>query len=168
MQVASRLTAFAAVALSMAALACAGPASTPSAPPTAGAPAPTEGVTAAPSVTASGLLATTTQAEVAPAVAITVAMRSFKFEPNTLAASAGTVSFFLRNDSDQDDPPYDQDHDLAIGTDLTHQLARSTRVKIGDSAVFTVQGLEAGNYTFWCTVPGHSYNGMVGTLTVTP
>ena len=42
----------------------------------------------------------------------------------------------------------------------------------GESILFTVYGLEAGTYTYWCTLPSpdgapHSQYGMVGMLTVT-
>ena len=34
--------------------------------------------------------------------------------------------------------------------------------------MFTVEGLEAGDYVIWCEVPDHAEMGMVGSLTVTP
>jgi uncharacterized cupredoxin-like copper-binding protein len=39
-------------------------------------------------------------------------------------------------------------------------------VRVNHSAVFTVHGLDAGEYVIWCDVDNHAAEGMVGTLTV--
>ena len=47
-------------------------------------------------------------------------------------------------------------------------LARSGFVRANRSAVFTVDGLTPGTYSFWCEVADHTQRGMVGTLTIDP
>jgi plastocyanin len=81
------------------------------------------------------------------------------FAPNGLSATAGDVLFFLNNISQAT-------HTLAIGPRLYKVLAVSRAIKIGDSAVFTVSGLPAGQYVIWCTISNHAAEGMTGTLTV--
>ncbi len=81
------------------------------------------------------------------------------FEPKTLSAPAGDLSFALSNTSLAF-------HDLAIGPTRYHSLATSGRVAVGATAVFSVRGLPAGSYVIWCTVADHAALGMVGTLTV--
>ena len=115
-----------------------------------------------------GLTATTAPAETAPADAITVEMSSFMYDPSDITAPPGTVTFFLQNVGAGDDPIALQRHNLAIGLDQDHVLASSGYVDAGEAAIFTVEGLEPGTYTVWCTVPHHAENGMVGTLIVGP
>jgi plastocyanin len=79
--------------------------------------------------------------------------------PDALTAAAGDVVFFLDNAS----PGI---HMLAIGPNLDTPLAVSSSVRVGHSAVFTVHGLDAGEYAIWCPVDNHAAEGMVGTLTV--
>jgi uncharacterized cupredoxin-like copper-binding protein len=78
------------------------------------------------------------------------------FEQKTLRAPAGAVTFELENDASIA-------HDFCIerdGEDLgcTDEIANAS-----DS--LTVD-LESGEYTFYCSVPGHREGGMEGTLTV--
>ena len=141
----------------------------------AASPSPPQNLTpsataASPSISAKpiGLSATTQPADVAPDGAIAVDMSSFMFEPMAISAKAGTVTFFLRNVGVGVDPIALQNHNLVIGLDQAHVLARSDYVSAGKAAVFTVEGLEPGDYVIWCSVPGHAGNGMVGTLTVSP
>lgn len=81
------------------------------------------------------------------------------FEPKTLSATAGDLSFVLQNDSHAT-------HNLAIGPTLHRSLATSHAVGIGGNVVFSVRGLPAGSYVIWCTIDNHAAEGMVGTLTV--
>jgi len=95
-------------------------------------------------------------------------MASFMFTPSSLRAKAGTLVFFLKNEGNGFDPASSQPHNLAIGPEVGHAIASSSYVLWGKSAIFTVDGLAAGSYAIWCSVPGHANNGMVGTLTVAP
>ena len=162
-------------AVSLIASACASPppaasnlVPTTSPAPTA-APSPTVTATAsrAPAPTPIPTLPSTTKdTTVAPpgAISIKLAREAPRFEPNQVTAKAGTVVFFL-----QMSPRGSlADHNLAIGPEIHEVLARSSFVQPTKSAVFTVEGLAPGTYTFWCQVPGHAANGMVGTLTITP
>lgn len=88
-----------------------------------------------------------------------------RFVPSKLSAPGGDVVFFLKNTSPARDPH--ASHSLAIGTDRDHLLAVSDLVDGGRSAVFTVHGLEPGDYAIWCTFPAHAGLGQAGTLTVT-
>jgi uncharacterized cupredoxin-like copper-binding protein len=136
------------------------------------APAPTSTAAVAQTPTASataslaGLLATTEPARAAPPGAITISMTAFMFMPMSPTAKAGTIVFFLKND----DPATSAtpSHNLVIGPELGRPLASSGYVSTGQSAAFKVEGLAAGHYVIWCSVPNHATNGMVGSLTVTP
>ena len=74
-------------------------------------------------------------------------------------APAGDLVFFLHNKSKGI-------HTLAIGRELHKPLVASSPVPQGQTAVFTVHGLEAGHYVIWCTIDDHAAEGMVGTLTL--
>ena len=76
------------------------------------------------------------------------------FDTTSLSAPAGEVTVEFTNDSDVP-------HDVVIeGVD-----GAQTEVISGASDSFTVT-LEPGEYTFFCSVPGHREAGMEGTLTV--
>jgi plastocyanin len=80
---------------------------------------------------------------------------SLKFEPTELEAEAGTVAIGLTSGSSVE-------HNVVIegaGDDPVVEAAA------GQTAVGTVD-LEAGDYTFYCSIPGHRTAGMEGTLTV--
>ena len=106
----------------------------------------------------------------APAGAIAILLTfGPKFEPEEATAQAGDVAFFLRNDKGDGRPAVDN---FLIGTDVdSPPFAASPTLMNGESILFTVYGLEAGTYTYWCTLrpdgAPHSQYGMVGTLTVT-
>lgn len=111
------------------------------------------------------LTATTAEASEAPPGAITIEMLfGPKFDPKEATAKAGTVVFFLHNP----DPGGGESHNFNIGPELHKPLAMSPILRLGQAVVFTVEGLEPGTYTYWCTFNGHEAFGMVGTLTVTP
>lgn len=75
------------------------------------------------------------------------------FEPSQLEADAGTISIGLISEGSLI-------HDVVIAeTDTQVVEAR------GGAEVGTVE-LEAGTYTFYCSVPGHRTAGMEGTLEV--
>jgi plastocyanin len=87
-----------------------------------------------------------------------------QFGPKSLTANAGDVVFFLENDS-----PSGQEHgthDLNIGKTRDAAVVVSGPVPGGRRAVFTVHGLEAGDYVIWCSLFGHASLGQEGSLTV--
>ena len=92
------------------------------------------------------------------------------YMPAGVSVPAGDVTFFLTNRSVGV-------HTFAIGRgqlDFVGEyvrntpLAASSPVSIGKSVTFTVYGLPAGTYSVWCTISNHAFEGMKGTLTVTP
>jgi nitrite reductase (NO-forming) len=79
-----------------------------------------------------------------------------KFDQTSLEASAGEVTITMTNDGDLP-------HDVAIkgnGVDEKGEIVQN-----GGTSTVTAT-LEAGEYTFYCSVPGHEAGGMTGTLTV--
>ena len=87
-----------------------------------------------------------------------VTMTDFKFAPSSLEVNSGSVTFSLVNSGGQL-------HDMVIQDKTGKVLARSPQIGAGDSTKFTVNNLPAGEYTFFCDVPGHKDLGMVGKLT---
>jgi plastocyanin len=94
-----------------------------------------------------------------PAGSIKVALSEFKFEPATINASSGKVVFYLVNTGTQG-------HNLIILDGAKHRVKGSDLVAAGDAAVFTVDSIAAGSYTFICDQQGHEASGMKGTLTI--
>jgi plastocyanin len=75
------------------------------------------------------------------------------FDQTSLAAPAGTITIELVNESSVP-------HNVAVeGEGLSEESPTVT----GESTSLTVE-LEAGTYTFFCSVPGHREAGMEGTL----
>ena len=79
----------------------------------------------------------------------------FSFDKKTLEAPAGTITIHLTNDASIP-------HDIAVEGNGVDE--KSETVTNGDTSL-TVD-LEPGEYTFYCSVPGHRPGGMEGTLTV--
>lgn len=79
---------------------------------------------------------------------------ALKFEPNELEAEAGTISIALTSEG-------------SLLHDVVIEEADNTEVveARGGTQVGTVD-LQAGSYTFYCSIPGHRTAGMEGTLTV--
>jgi plastocyanin len=80
-----------------------------------------------------------------------------KFDKTSLEASAGEVTITMTNDGDLP-------HNVAIkgnGVDEKGEIVQN-----GGTSTVTAT-LEAGEYTFYCSVPGHEAGGMTGMLTVT-
>jgi plastocyanin len=123
--------------------------------------------TAAPSLAPSAeLLASTTEsATEAPTGSVEVEMFGPppQFREQSYSAAAGKVVFFLRNTSPNVSHGM---HALAIGPELHSAVAVSDDIRGGSSAVFTVEGLEAGAYVIWCPLRDHAELGMVSALTV--
>jgi plastocyanin len=80
------------------------------------------------------------------------------YDQKTLTAKAGTVSIDFDN-------PASIQHDVAVADSGGKVLGTSDLVAQG-KVNLTLAGLKPGNYTFYCTVPGHRDAGMQGTLTV--
>lgn len=87
------------------------------------------------------------------------------FVPYALTAKAGTLALFLINPVNKEHP---FSHDMQIGTVQGQPLASSPVLRNGETGVFTIDALPAGDYVFWCSVNRHAQEGMIGTLTVTP
>ena len=88
---------------------------------------------------------------------VNVVASNFAFALDATRASAGAVTFVVRNDSPAE-------HDFAIrgqGVDR-----KTPMLKRGETASLTVE-LPPGTYTYVCTVGGHERLGMHGTFTVT-
>lgn len=81
---------------------------------------------------------------------------ALEFEQNTLEASAGSTTFELTNESSVP-------HDFVIEQD--GEDVAKTDVITNDTDTVTAE-LEAGEYAFYCSVPGHREAGMEGELTV--
>lgn len=107
--------------------------------------------------------ATPASTAVAPAGATTVAVSAdpsgaLAFVEKSLTAPAGDVTFDFTNDSPV---PHNVTVEAA-GTE--NELGASKTITSGaDSVTIT---LAAGDYTYYCSVPGHEAAGMKGTLTV--
>lgn len=80
------------------------------------------------------------------------------YDTDTLAANAGSVTIDYTN-------PSPVPHSVAIDDSSGSQLAEGDTVQGGSESVASAD-LQAGKYTFYCTVPGHREAGMEGTLTV--
>lgn len=91
-----------------------------------------------------------------PANAIKVQMSEFKYDPSTIDATAGKVTFDLINVGTV---PHD------LGIQLPSGMQMSPQVQPGASALWTVT-LAAGTYKAECTLPGHAASGMKATIVV--
>lgn len=79
------------------------------------------------------------------------------YTTETATAKAGRVTVELEN-------PQALAHDVAI-EDAGGETIGKTEI-ISESSDSTAVNLEPGEYTFYCTVPGHREGGMEGTLTI--
>ena len=129
-------------------------------------PSPTAGPTAVPSAKPGQLLSSTVEMFVQPDGSIAIEMHGPPpvFTPNDLKATAGEVTFFLKNTSPGRDPH--GVHSLAIGPDLKHPIVESAPIDGARRAAFKVYDLPAGEYVIWCTFPDHANLGQTGTLVV--
>ena len=95
-----------------------------------------------------------------PSGSTKVTMTEYKFDPSTISVPHGKVVFYLVNSGSIQ-------HDLAIRDSSGNRVDQSELISAGDSIVFTVNNIDAGTYTIYCSQPGHEQSGMKGTLTVT-
>jgi plastocyanin len=100
---------------------------------------------------------TTTKADSDNAVSITAAEDgSFSYDVESIEAEAGTIEIDFDN-------PSSTPHDVQVeGPDGN---AGGTDIITDDSTSTTVD-LDPGDYTFYCSVPGHRDSGMEGSLKV--
>jgi plastocyanin len=80
---------------------------------------------------------------------------ALKFEQTDVSASAGTITIDFTNMSSLPHDVRIEGNGASGGTD-----------QITDSPTSATVDLEAGTYTFFCSVDGHRAAGMEGTLTV--
>ena len=80
------------------------------------------------------------------------------FEPDELDARVGEITIEYTN-------PSDVPHNVAIESPEGEELAQGETVTGGDTGAATA-ALEAGDYTYFCSIPGHRESGMEGVLTV--
>ncbi|MEO8290759.1 MAG: plastocyanin/azurin family copper-binding protein [Gaiellaceae bacterium] len=81
---------------------------------------------------------------------------ALKYDPTALTASAGSVTIDFTNDSSLP-------HDVTVEGPGVEDVG--TDVVTGASASVTVD-LQAGEYTYYCSVDGHRAAGMEGKITV--
>lgn len=119
-------------------------------PPASSASGGTPGTSAAPSP----------GGPVAPPGSLPVVAKGFAFDVKTLEVPAGApFTIFLTNE----DPP-NTPHDVEIRTSGGQKVQGQPETKGGSSQAYTYNALEAGTYTFICSI--HPIAGMTGTLTV--
>ncbi len=85
---------------------------------------------------------------------IEVVTDGFAFDPDDITVDAGSAEIVL----DNTDGPIE--HDFTVD-----ELDVKVHADAGETAREVVD-LEAGSYTFYCSIPGHREAGMEGTLTV--
>jgi plastocyanin len=147
--------------------ACGG-SSTKTAPPsTLAATSATATTTAAPTTTT--LPSSTSIGAPEPADAVNVVLKGWSFVPDTVTVKAGDVTFYVSNQESQPIGDVNYRHNLVI-PQIVSGTPSGTLTKSGDfrpteSGTFSVQGLPAGTYPFYCSY--HRMQ-MTGTLTVTP
>jgi len=97
------------------------------------------------------------QTEEPSADVVVVGTASSQYEPSEVQAEAGTISVALTSEGG----PHTFTVELGTDNDTVAQVFAPGETDTGEIE------LEAGTYTFFCTIPGHRDQGMVGTLTVT-
>lgn len=93
-------------------------------------------------------------------IRIDVNASEMKFEPKTISARAGEVTFAVKNVGAIE-------HNFVIEDGAGGSPGRIPNIAVGATEQLAV-ALKAGTYTFICGLPGHKEAGMTGTLTVTP
>jgi plastocyanin len=90
-------------------------------------------------------------------VKLTASSTAIAYEQKALTSKPGKVTIDFDN-------PATLEHDVAIEGPEGEEIAVSPLIGTGKTTV--TANLGPGNYTFFCTVPGHREAGMEGTLTV--
>jgi uncharacterized cupredoxin-like copper-binding protein len=88
---------------------------------------------------------------------LTMSEKEFSITPATAKAHTGKIDVFINNDGTIV-------HNFAVNVD--GKEVKSADVKPGQKIQFSVTIEKAGDYTYYCAVPGHEAAGMKGTLTV--
>ncbi len=83
-------------------------------------------------------------------------------------AGALEHDFSIREIAAEDTHASEGEADDHATTEDVHDLALHVAAPPGGSGVLEFTPTEAGEYEYYCTVPGHKEAGMVGTLVVTP
>jgi FtsP/CotA-like multicopper oxidase with cupredoxin domain len=87
-----------------------------------------------------------------------VSLKEFAISPEMIDAPANTpLTFRVSNDGTTA-------HSFAVQTDS--KVYETAQIEAGSTATLSVDGLAAGTYKTYCTVPGHEDLGMVGQLMV--
>jgi plastocyanin len=81
------------------------------------------------------------------------------FTTDSLSAKPGSLTI------DFDNPNPSLAHDVCVDSTSGDELGCSELVT-GGSTTLALNDLKPGDYTFFCSVPGHEASGMKGTLTV--
>lgn len=81
-----------------------------------------------------------------------------KYDTDKLNAIAGNLTIALTNESSVP-------HDVAVEDSTGSEIGKSDEITQSDTTL-ELKDVQAGSYTFYCTVPGHKAAGMEGTLTV--
>jgi plastocyanin len=81
-----------------------------------------------------------------------------KYTTDKLNANAGNITIALTNESSVP-------HDVAVEDSSGSEIGKSDEVTQANTDL-ALQDVDAGSYTFFCTLPGHKAAGMEGTLTV--
>lgn len=104
------------------------------------------------------------------ALALEVKALDFSYEPRNISINRGKeYEITLKNDGKDE-------HDINIVSrdefykknteDLHGEGSFHLHAKAGESASAKIGSLPAGNYIFYCTLPGHKEAGMIGKITV--
>ena len=83
---------------------------------------------------------------------------SLAFDPDSLTATAGALTITYSN-------PSSVEHNIAVEGDAAGVLGETETFAEGEQDL-TIDDIPEGQYTFFCTVPGHREGGMEGTLLV--
>ena len=92
-----------------------------------------------------------------PSGVIAVEAKDFAFTPSALTASAGSVTFSVRNAGSQE-----HEFEIFQGETVVNEIEGLVP---GLTKSLTLD-LQAGDYTFMCKINGHDKLGMKGTVTV--
>lgn len=83
---------------------------------------------------------------------------ALKYNTKQLNANAGNIVIAFQNKSSVP-------HDVTVTGDADKKLGATDQIT-QSSAKLELKDVKAGDYTFFCSVPGHEQAGMKGTLTV--
>ena len=108
---------------------------------------------------------------VAPPRAAVVELVCCEYLPANVTVRGTTPTLFLVNLQKEADivgvvRRSDLQHDFAIAAASGATLAQSERLALGERATLTLEGIDPGAYSFYCTLPGHAAQGMRGALRV--